>query len=127
MTTKKVYQALASAICARLNCIASGNKEWESKHENTILAIVNDGPSGSGIDCGTKIDLDKSTSEKLVLSCEYNHMNDAGYYDGWTEREVIITPSLQFGISIKLTGRNHNDIKYYLHEVYSCWLSEDAQ
>jgi hypothetical protein len=124
---KKVYQALASAIGARLNCIASGNKEWESNHEDTILAIVNDGPSGAGIDCGTKIDLSRSTSEKLVLSCEYHHMNDAGYYDGWTEHKIVITPSLQFGIAIKIGGRDRNDIKEYLYEVYDCWLNEEMK
>ena len=123
----KNYQALASAIGARQNCITSLNTEWMEKHEQTILDIVRNGPSGSGIDCGTSISLDESTSEKIILFCEYHHMNDGGYYDGWTEHKIIITPSLQFGISVKITGRNRNDIKDYLHEVYSCWLSEDAQ
>ncbi len=123
----KLYAQLAMLICARLNCISKGNSEWEAKHEEQILSIVKDtAPSGSGIDCGTKINLDDSAPEKLVFDFSYHHMNDGGYYDGWTEHRLIVTPSLQFGCNLKITGKDRNDTKEYLHEVYSYWLNSDA-
>jgi hypothetical protein len=45
-------------------------------------------------------------------------MTEGGMYDGWTEHTVVVTPSLAFGINIRITGRNRNDIKDYLHDVF---------
>lgn len=119
-TPKPLYQTLASLIQARLNCIKSNNTEWLEKHTANIFELVkNCLPSGSGIDCGTKIDLDMSTPDKIVLHTSFHHMNDCGMYDGWTEHTVTVTPSLQFGFNLKISGRDRNDIKEYLHEVYS--------
>jgi hypothetical protein len=134
---KKIYQELSSMIQARLNCIQDldrGNlsKEtqelrtyWAEEWERRILETVKNGPSGSGIDSGTQIDLDKSTQNKLIFNTAYHHMNEGGYYDGWTEHEVIVTPDLCFEFNLKITGRNRNDIKEYLHEVYSTWIDEE--
>ena len=117
---KKLYSEIASLVQARLNCINSGNTEWEAKHEEKILALVKEYlPSGSGIDCGTEIDLDASNPNKLVFNFSYHHMNDGGMYDGWTEHKAIVTPDLASGFSLTITGRNRNQIKEYLHEVYS--------
>ncbi len=121
---KKVYQALAIAITARKNCEKMGNEVWYDNHSKTIKDIIDGGPSGSGIDCGTKIDLAKSHGEKIVLSAEYHHMNENGYYDSWTYHNITVVPSLQFGFLLKIGGRNRNDIKEYLHEIYACWLNE---
>lgn len=120
-----VYEALAHTIEARLNCIKSGNDEWRVRHSETILQIVeNCLPSGSGIDCGTQIDLDLSTPESLVFDVQYHHMNDGGYYDGWTVHRVIVTPSLGHKFTLRITGPNRNDIKDYLHECYRSALTE---
>jgi len=125
MKSKLVYQTIASLVQARLNCIQAENHEWLFKHTSRIEAIADlHLPSGSGIDCGTKIDLDESTSEKLVLNLSYHHMDDWGSYDGWTDHQIIVTPSLAFGFNLRVTGKNRNDIKEYLHEVYSCALGE---
>jgi hypothetical protein len=45
-------------------------------------------------------------------------MDDVGYYDGWTEHTLTVRPSLAFGIDLKFSGRNRNQIKDYLHEVF---------
>jgi hypothetical protein len=52
-------------------------------------------------------------------------MNDAGYYDGWTDHIVIVSPSFD-GIDIKISGRNRNDIKDYLHDVFHAALTEEV-
>lgn len=125
--TKKVYQELATAVTARRNCIERNNGEWLGRWENHIAAIVEAHlPSGGGFDCGAKLDLDESTAEKLVLTTEFHHMNDGGMYDGWTGHRVIVTPSLQFGFSLRIAGRDRSQIKEYMHDVFQSALSEDC-
>ncbi len=121
--TTKLYQQIARTIEARLNCIKSGN-DWQLRHEETLEAFNDLLPSGSGIDSGTKIDIDASKPDKLVFNFSYHHMNDGGMYDGWTDHQLIVTPSLSFGFACRITGPNRNDVKDYLHEVYSSAMSE---
>ena len=124
-TTSPLYRELASLVQARLNCIDSGNPDWHSKHEHAIRTLVADHlPTGSGIDSGTTIDLDTSTGEKLVFDFSYHHMHDSGMYDGWTEHRAIVTPSLLSGFDIRITGRDRNQIKDYLHDVFCNALTE---
>ena len=120
---KPVYQELALLVDARLRCLATGNK-FAEQHEERILAIVKEQlPSGSGIVCGTKIDLDSSTGQKLVFEVSYHHMKD-GAYDGWTGHIVTVKPSLIFNIELSISGRDRNWIKEYLYETYECALRE---
>jgi hypothetical protein len=125
MTT--IASKLASTLQAMAACENSNNTEWYGKHKAHVLDIVKrTAPSGSGIDCGTQIDLDKSTSTKLVFTLSYHHMNEAGYYDGWTNHEVVVTGSLT-GLVIKIKGNNRNDIKDHLYETYSMWLESERE
>jgi hypothetical protein len=120
MGKRKVYQELAMLVQARLNCEKAGNSEWHTKHTEKAESIVwGRMPSGSGIDNGTKLNWDESKPEKLVFDFGFHHMNDGGYYDGWTAHQAIVTPSLASGFDLRITGRNRNEIKDYLHEVYS--------
>lgn len=114
---RKLYQAIASSLQARENCIKAGNAEWRDRHEETLKAFQEELPSGSGIDNATQIDLDASRPERIVLNFAYHHMNDGGMYDGWTEHTAIITPSLAFGFNMRITGRDRNSIKEYLHDI----------
>lgn len=74
-------------------------------------------PSGSGIDNGIHVDLHKSTNDKIVLTFAYHHLNDGGYYDGWTDHTCIVRPDLQSDIRLRITGRNRNGIKDYLYDT----------
>lgn len=125
---KPLYSKIASTLAARENCIKTCKWDWEQLHRNRIEELVkNEMPSGSGIDCGTKLDLDASTPNKLVFTLSYHHMNADGYYDGWTEHKVIVTPSLAFGIDVRITGRDRNDIKEYLSETYHHALTQEIE
>jgi len=129
MLPRKLYQILAGSVQARLNCLKGPYTDevldWTVKHTDTIETLVkNFMPSGSGIDSGTKIDLDQSTSEKLVFHFGFHHMDENGMYDGWTDHKLTVTPSLQFKFNLSISGRNRNDIKDYLHETYSYALNE---
>ena len=122
-----LYHVLAQAIEARLNCKSGdaneSQKEWFVTWSDRINELVDMLPSGSGWDCGTKIDLDKSHATKIVLYGSYHHMHESGMYDGWTDHTITVTPSFS-GINIRISGRNRNDIKDYLAETFDCDLCQ---
>lgn len=135
-----VYRALASAIDARRRCsgMADGTipsiarvmdgerdvtqdhwREMAEMHQARIEQIAREYlPSGSGVDCGTAVDLAASTGEKIVLTCSFHHMDDGGGYAGWTEHGITVRASLIHGITLGISGRDRNGIKEYLHELY---------
>lgn len=122
---RKLVEHLASALDAWQRCKQTGNEEWEDKHYARIIELCdNHLPSGSGIDNGTTLDFDRSKPERLVLTTAYHHMTE-GFYDGWTDHQVVVKPSFVFGLDINVTGRNRNDIKEYLAEVFQSALSEE--
>lgn len=125
MEAKPIYQEIASLITARKNCIEHGNHDWNRNHTQRLHDICKHHlPSGSGIDCGTKINLDASHSEKIVFQVEFHHMDEQGGYSGWTTHQVIVTPSLAFGFSLKITGKDKNGLKEYLIDCYNHDLSQ---
>lgn len=121
----KNYQRLASTLQAVKNCEASDKAVWLEKHEATIETIMNTAPSGSGIDSGTKLIHDECNPSRLVFQADFHHMNEGGYYAGWSEHKVTVTPSFD-GIDLSISGRNRNDIKEYLHDAFYQWLNESA-
>jgi len=123
MSKVSIAAAISRGLQAMANCEHSGNTEWLPKHRERVLAIVKaTAPSGSGIDCGTELDLENSTSERLVFTLSFHHMNEHGSYDGWSNHEIVVKSSLAFGLDVKVKGQNRNDVKDYLHEVYAEWL-----
>lgn len=113
-----LYSELASAVAARKNCENHNNTEWFDKWTERLEDLQREYlPSGSGFDSGTKIDLDASHADKLVLHTSFHHMNEAGYYDGWTEHVITVTPAFD-GINIRISGRNRNDIKDYISQTF---------
>jgi len=96
---------------------------WKQSAQERLKHLEDCLPSGSGIDCGTKIDIEASTQNKIVLFVEYHHMNDGGFYDGWTAHTITITPTFH-SYEMKISGRNRNNIKDYLSDVYTCALSQ---
>ena len=132
-TPTPLYREFANLIRAIAWCNESGNAEWHGKHNDDIKRLLYFMPSGSGVDSGTELDLDNSTPEKLVFHADYHHMNECGMYDGWTEHTITVRPSLQFGITLSISGRNRNDVKDYLHGLYDSairqqvWQTADSE
>lgn len=125
MRTLKLYVRFAQLVEQNLNCIKANNTEWELRSRTEIHELCKSNmPHGSGIDSGTRFDLASSRPDRLVFFTNYHHMNDSGMYDGWTQHEVIVTPSLSRGFDLRITGRDRNQIKEYLHDVYWTALSE---
>ena len=65
-----------------------------------------------------------ASASRIVLECSFHHMNEAGYYDSWTEHRITVRPTFD-SLDIHISGRNRNDIKEYLHEVYALALAEN--
>ncbi len=122
----KTYQVIARTLGALRRCeqTQETHQEWIDKHSARLEELLGEFPSGSGFDKGTKLD-DASTSEKLVFDTAFHHMNENGSYDGWTDHQVIVTASLEMGLSVKVTGRDRNDIKSYISECFHQVLAAD--
>ena len=122
----KLYQQLATSLQAMLNCVDSNNQEWLVRHRENIDQIVRDHmPSGSGVDTGTAMCIEQSTPNKLVFSFSFHHMNVDGYYAGWTDHTVTVTPDLASGFDLKISGRDREGIKDYLAELFHSALSQE--
>jgi hypothetical protein len=121
----QLYKHIASALIARANCEKSNNAEWFARHTDTLEKLCDQFmPSGSGVDCGTKIDLERSKPDRLIFTFSYHHMDQSGGYAGWTDHQLIVTPSLAFGYDTRITGRDRNQVKEYFYDLFGSALSE---
>lgn len=109
--------------------------KWSEEHYNgmrqahgdVVARIIRDlAPSGSGFDNGTILDNDKTRDNRLVFSTSFHHMNDVGMYDGWTKHEVIVYPTF-YGYALRVTGRNRNNIKEHISEVFRNFLDTETE
>lgn len=121
MTT--IAATISEKIVAIENCNKSDNVQWLDNHTDALHRILKGAPSGSGFDAGTTLD-DDSFRDKLIFSTSFHHMNDVGYYVGWTEHKVVVTPSFT-GINIKVTGKDRNGIKCYIADTFYDWLTSE--
>ena len=80
---------------------------------------------GVGFDNGTKLDVYGDLPEdRLTFSVGFHHINANGFDDGWTHHEIIVTPSLTHGFNLRITGRDKNNIKVHIAEVFNGDLNE---
>jgi hypothetical protein len=125
---KRLYQEIAVLLQAMENCRKSDNAEWLAKHGDKLESLVKEHmPSGSGVDSGTQLDMQRSTPDRLVFTTAFHHMHESGMYDGWTEHAVTVTPSLASGFDLKISGRDRNDIKDYLAEIFAMALRTEIK
>lgn len=125
---RPLFQHLAIRLEAIENCIASGNSEWLAKHRASIEWLVKEhGISGSGFDNGTTLNIEQSTSFRLVLETSFHHMDENGSYDGWTNHTVRVRPSLSSGIELNVTGSNKGDIKDYIADTFYGMLRTEIE
>ncbi len=122
----KIFQTISQTLQARNNCLTK-NPEWFDRHHDRIMAIVRNGPNGSGFDVGTQLDFTTSQPDRLVFTTEYHHLHENGYYTGWTSHTVVVTPSLSSGFNLKVTGKDRNQIKDYIGETFHQWLNQENE
>jgi len=123
----KTYKALARLIGAKQNCITNKNEVWLERHQARIDEIMKTAPSGSGIDCGTKL-LDDSTDELLLFSFSYHHMNEDGFYTHWTNHLAIVQGSLWDEFRVFISGDEDEDCddECHLPEFSKWYCSKDG-
>lgn len=130
MTTQKqipLYRRLAGLVVAASNAQRNDNPAWADRHVAAAEALAKEHlPSGSGFDAGSQIDWNKSRPDCLVIETSFHHMTENGFYDGWTSHTVLIRPSLAFGLDVRVTGRNRNDIKEYIADCFHNALTLDV-
>ena len=125
-----LYCLVARTFGAWLRCQddANPNVDWKIKHEERIVQLCKEHlPSGSGFDCGTEFDFDRSKVDRLVFVTQYHHMSGTGYYEGWSTHCVICVPSLQFGFDLRITGQDRDGFKEYANDVFQHALSEEHE
>lgn len=122
----KLYKYLANQL-SRIDYMRRNDRDGEARGIcDQVTAFVKEHfPSGSGFDTGTHLDWDKSTVNKLVFRTEFHQMDGNGAYDGWTQHEIIVKPSFLYDCDIRITGRDRNQIKDYIDEVFTSILSRD--
>lgn len=104
--------------------VPGGAEKSVNVREALELYVRRNGPSGSGLDVGTRI-LDNSTQDDIRLYCEFHHMDQHGGYSGWTQHMLRVQPSFVGLMSLHVGGRNRNGIKDFLHDTYHSWLSSE--
>lgn len=118
MKQQPLFQMIASAVQAHRSLVDQPDHAWHQKHGERARQLTSQFmPSGSGVDNGTIIDLERSREDRLIFTFGFHHMND-GFYDGWTDHELIVRPSLTNEFDLTVTGRNRNEIKDYLYETH---------
>ena len=120
------YKRIPHLLLAISNCERADNTEWIARHSEVIERIMSNAPSGSGFDSGTTLNRDKTNSQRLVLETSFHHMNQDGYYDGWTEHTVRVWADLTSDFRLTISGRDHNDIKDLIAETFDYWLREES-
>ena len=113
-----------AVYCAQIVRIFHNGEPKFTDIWNPVLEHINSKlPGGSGFNSGSTFEIDSSSPDRLVFNTAFHHMNDVGYYDGWTGHNVIVTPTFD-GIEIRVTGKNKNDIKTLIGEMFHDVLSE---
>lgn len=98
------------------------NEEYMGVCEDRLYKLEQMLPSGSGIDSGCKIDVENSSSDKVVILFSWHHMDENGYYDGWTDHKLIVKPKLWNNFDVRITGRDRNYLKEYLYDLFDSAL-----
>jgi hypothetical protein len=122
----KLISRIYRDIQARKQCIKTTNFEWLNKWTDHLELLNKSLPSGSGIDAGCKIDIQNSKEDKIIISFSYHHLNENGYYDGWTDHKLILRPTFD-EFSMKITGKDKNQVKDYLYDVFYFALNKEIE
>jgi hypothetical protein len=112
------------AYCAQVVRIIARNDARAINIWNPVLDEINARlPSGSGFNSGSEFLPCESRPDRLVFKTAFHHMDENGYYDGWTQHSVIVTPTFE-GFNIRVTGKNKNDIKDFIADCFHAVLDD---
>ena len=122
---KPLYRALAMEIDRYKRGIESG-APFADMAEDRLREFCRDFlPSGSGFDSGCYVEIEESRRDKIVIRCDFHHMNESGYYDGWTTHRAIVTPCLLYGYALRVTGKDKRGIREYIGDTIGHCLDSE--
>lgn len=107
----KLYSTIANAILVLKSTKGPfGNNAL--RLQEAVLEDIEENflPYGSGFDAGCKISLEDSSHNKIVITSSYHKLNEDGYYDGWIDLIVTVTPSLIFDFVLTIDGEGIDDL-----------------
>ena len=121
----KFYKRLYATLNALKTCYKNNNTEWIEKHEEDLLKWVKLLPHGSGIDGNVRVELSKT--DKILITFDYHCMDENGYYCGWIEYKISVSPDFLCDINIKFVkGRNYDSYaKDYLLSIFYETLTKE--
>lgn len=123
-TANKLINEIAALCVARSNCENSGLGEWMRTHSARLDQLARDFlPSGSGFDNGTAIHR-SSDAGKVLFSTSFHHMDENGFYCGWTSHKVTVRPSLIGGYTVTVSGPNRRDIREHIADTFHAMLAQ---
>lgn len=118
----RIYRCLQALNQSEKN----NNTEWIDNWYNELQKLNKLLPSGSGIDSGSEIDIENSTENKIIITFEYHHLNENGYYDGWTGHKLTLKPTFD-SFDMNISGEDRNDIKDYLYQTFEYSLNNEIE
>ncbi len=111
-------------------------ERWANLHNAALSELIKDTlPHGSGFDSGVSVDWEATDvlAERYVFVCPFHVMNEVGFYVGWAEFRVSVTPSFQDTISLEIerTATTGDDAEHgledYVAEAMYAALTEDYE
>lgn len=79
-------------------------------------------PSGSGFDTGTTLVIERCNASRLVFGTEFHHMNECGYYSGWSKHTVTCRATFSGSPTWSISGRDRDGIKDHIADTFHHWL-----
>lgn len=123
----KLYERIYLTLEALRVSTERNNREWITKHNDTIDLMDKLLPSGSGFDEGCQIVREVVRGkESFVIKAPYHHMDENGFYGGWSDYKIRVYPSFIGGFYVRVTGKNYNGAKEYITELFYSVLQEEC-
>lgn len=126
----KLYSTIANAILVLKSTkgpLAGLFTNSALQYQEEVLECIEEDflPYGSGFDAGCKISLEDSSHDKIVITSAYHKLNEYGYYEGWIDLIVTVTPSLILDFVLTIDGEGIDDLdREYLQDEFGNALGQ---
>lgn len=130
----KLYKRIGELMLQADHCLRSENVKKYNSHsvyfEEIERICKTYMPAGSGFDTGTMFNFDESNVNRLVFDVGYHHMDEHGYYDGWSHLKIKVYPSFAYGFNFTITGARRKDKginKEYFDDTFQNALDQEIE
>lgn len=116
----KLYQHIAK------NLNWQPNENFVDQREDNLDKLEGLLPSGSGIDCGSRIDRESYSETEFSIDADYHYMDDNGFYAGWFTFRITVTANLawNYNVECEITSNDTDEDWEYIEDLYNQYLVE---